>query len=476
MKARTKHLCYLLLAFLLGGLCFYLVTRSFCRPQVVNNVANPPVVVKLTETNLPIVLINTNGLCNQMTQERNISARMCIIHNGEGQLNHADTAAYREQRMEYNGLADIHIRGTSSASLDKKSFSLRLKNGKTPLFGWKKSNKWYLLAEHRDGSLMRNALTYELARPYFGYVPHVRHCELVIDGVYQGVYLIAEKVSRERLGIKKGDKNDASCSGGVLIKKSKVETFKSKYAARDSIGYAIGSTGLSFEVDYPNNLSPAQLNYIQTDFGRMEDAINSGLYSEYSKRINVMSFVTYQLVQEFTNNPDGYVASQKMYKSTGNDIYTMTIWSFDTGYGNITHDRWSANTLRYKSKAEQAERPFWWETLAKDTVYHRIMTDRWAQFREESFSDTNIENKIDSLQQLLTAYHAADRNSQAWNATEETNLLSMPHPFDKSVDYLRNWIICRLDYLDSEWLGTAPNTAKCDSAFMELGRAIMYKK
>ena len=475
MKVRVKRLVYLALAFVLGGLCVFLVTRGL-HPKTENNVANPPIVVKLTETNLPIVLINTNGLCNRMTQVKTISAQMCIIHNGEGQLNYADTAAHHGQRMEFTGLADIHIRGTNSSALDKKSFSLRLKDGKSPLFGWKKSNKWYLLAEHRDGSLMRNALTYELARPYFDYVPHVRHCELVIDGVYQGVYLIAEKVSRERLGITKSDKNDASCSGGVLIKKSRVETFKSKYPARDSIGYAISPAGLSFEVDYPNNLSPAQLNSIQTDFSLMEDAINSGLYSEYSKRINVLSFASYQLVQEFTNNPDGYVASQKMYKSPGNNTYSMTIWGFDTGYGNITHDGWSANTMRYKSKSEQGERPFWWETLAKDTVYYKIMTNRWAQFREESFDAANIENKIDSLQQLLTVHHAADRNSQAWNTSNESNLLSMPHPFDKSVDYLRNWITCRLDYLDSELLGTTHNTAKCDSVCMELGRIIMYKK
>ena len=120
MKARMKHLGYLSLAFVLGGLCTFLVVRGL-RPKVVNNVANPPVVVKLTETNLPIVLINTNGLCNQMTQQKDIAAQMCIIHNGEGQLNYADTAAHREQRMEFNGFTDIHIRRTSSSMLDKKS-------------------------------------------------------------------------------------------------------------------------------------------------------------------------------------------------------------------------------------------------------------------------------------------------------------------------------------------------------------------
>lgn len=92
----------------------------------------------------------------------------------------------------------------------------------------------------------------------------------------------------------------------------------------------------------------------------MEDAINSGLYSEYSKRIDVLSFVSYQLVQEFTNNPDGFIVSQKIYKSSGDSLFSMAIWDFDVCYGNcITRDGWFTNVMRYKSRSDQEEKPFW---------------------------------------------------------------------------------------------------------------------
>lgn len=223
---RIRHLCYLFLAFVLGGLCAFLGRRWLHRSEIDNRVAKPPVVVEFAETNLPIVLINTDGKCKQMTQERSILAKMSIIYNGDNQLNYVDTIRHRNQCFEYEGYASIHVRGASSSGLDKKSFALRLvaddgTREKHSFFGWKKSSKWCLLAEHKDGSLIRDALTYELARPYFDFVPHLRHCEVVIDGVYQGVYLIAEKVSRDRLGIKKVDKNDAFCSGGYIIEKNR---------------------------------------------------------------------------------------------------------------------------------------------------------------------------------------------------------------------------------------------------------------
>ena len=371
MKQNIKYLFCAILIFVLGGVCAYFGRRLIHQNKRQNQndirIKNPPVVVELKETNLPIVLISTDGKQNQITRENSVLAKMCIIFNGDDELNYADTVSHRGQHVEYEGNTYIHIRGATSTEVDKKSYSLHLVTGsdgkgeKHALFGWKKSSKWCLLAEHKDGSLMRDALTYDLARPYFDFVPHVRHCELVMDGVYQGVYLIAEKASRDRLGIKKSDENDAFCSGGFLVEKNRGETFRSKYPARDISGNALDSEGLRFEVGYPNNPSNEQLEYIQTDFGRMEDAIATGMYSEYSKHIDVLSFASYHLLQEFTNNPDGFVVSQKIYKSHVDTVYKMAIWDFDVCYGiSVSRDGWYTNILRTKSKSYQNERPFWW--------------------------------------------------------------------------------------------------------------------
>ena len=80
--------------------------------------------VKLTSTNLPIVWIEVNG--NVIDRDERITARMKIIHNGEGNLNYADTVAHPGQTIDYEGYVALRYRGNSSYSMsDKKPYSFR---------------------------------------------------------------------------------------------------------------------------------------------------------------------------------------------------------------------------------------------------------------------------------------------------------------------------------------------------------------
>ena len=54
--------------------------------------------VRLTQTNLPIVWIDVDG--EMIDTEDRITAKMKIIHNGNGQLNYADTVAHPGQNID----------------------------------------------------------------------------------------------------------------------------------------------------------------------------------------------------------------------------------------------------------------------------------------------------------------------------------------------------------------------------------------
>jgi len=64
-------------------------------------------------TNLPIVLINTNG--QTIPDEPKITAQMGIIYNGPGQMNHQN-----DPLNNYNGKIGIEVRGQSSQMFPKK--------------------------------------------------------------------------------------------------------------------------------------------------------------------------------------------------------------------------------------------------------------------------------------------------------------------------------------------------------------------
>lgn len=79
--------------------------------------------VQVEETNLPIVFINTLGSVIQ--REDRITARMKIIDNGAGSVNHGDTIAYPDQTVDYEGYIGLKYRGNSSfEKSDKKPYGL----------------------------------------------------------------------------------------------------------------------------------------------------------------------------------------------------------------------------------------------------------------------------------------------------------------------------------------------------------------
>ena len=120
----------------------------------------PPYVsnVQLTSTNLPIVWIEVNG--DTIKRDERITARMKIIHNGDGRLNYADTLLHPGQTIDYEGYIALRYRGnTSFTHSDKKPYSFRpldkpLEEGgtkkKVNILGMGKDNNWDILAPFED--------------------------------------------------------------------------------------------------------------------------------------------------------------------------------------------------------------------------------------------------------------------------------------------------------------------------------------
>ena len=160
--------------------------------------------VRLTQTNLPIVWIDVDG--TMIDTEERITARMKIIHNGNGQLNYADTVAHPGQKVDYEGYIALRYRGNSSFSAsDKKPYSFRTidkpleedgQKVKVKILGMSKDNNWAILAPFSDKSMMRDMLAFELSRPWMDYTPDGRYCEMFLDGTYYGVFIITEVVSK----------------------------------------------------------------------------------------------------------------------------------------------------------------------------------------------------------------------------------------------------------------------------------------
>ena len=432
--------------------------------------------VVLDSTNLPIVFINVDH--QMIYMESKITGRMTIIHNGEGRMNYADTVLHPGQTIDYDGYISIKYRGATSFSASpKKPYNIRTlaqpleaggKKQKVNLLGMGSDNDWALMAPYADKSLMRDLLTYKLAEPYFEWVPEGRFCEVILDSVYYGVYVLQEKVSKGKTRLNLDDPGETGdrLTGGYIVEVDRIDgenTYQSPYEATYTDLTPIGN-GINVVMDTPDNddISSSQRDYIHSRLRAMEDALWDDAFDTeprgYSRYIDVQSFVDFQLSQEFTHNIDAYRLSAKMYKrrDSQDPLFHAMIWDFNFAYGNVDYDDgFRTDTWMYLANdviISACMQPFWWIKLNRDPQYAALVAKRWQQYRREAYSNENIYNTIDSLAQQLTVCSAIERNSAAWPVWGRSiwPAYYVAESFEDEIGFLKDWIGRRVKFMDNE--------------------------
>ena len=444
--------------------------------------------VMLQETNLPIVFINTNtdGTTPQVIhKDYRIAARMKVISNANG-INYGDTIEHPDQTVDYEGWIGIKYRGNSSFDASpKKPLGFRTyktkdindAKQKVAIMGMPKDNNWVLLAPYNDRSMIRDALMFQLARPYFEYVPRVRHCEVILDGCYYGVYIMTEKPTKGkgRLNLDDPGTEGDELTGGYQLeidRNDEEHWYTSKHYAIDKEGnqydayYKIHFLYKHPEYDEMMPDYPQQLEYIHNQIDLMEDALAGDNFKDpvdgYRKYLNPISFIDQQLSQEFANNVDGYRLSTNIYKhrDSVDPLFKTTLWDFNIAFGNADYcnayltDFWVYQNTYFTSTNAYQKVPFWWMRLMQDPEYVYQLKERWAEYRLGAFSDEHIVTVIDSLVNQLEIGGAIARNYQAWPVW---NRYVWPVPnyqtvntYEKEIAALKEWIKKRVKWMDEQ--------------------------
>ncbi len=224
--------------------------------------------VDFKKSNLPIIIINTNG--NEIYDDVKTSADLKIIYNGLGIENDITDVP-----KEYNGKIGIEYRGSSSLGFPKfpYGFETRDETGEdnsVSLLGMSKESDWTLNASYNDKSMMRDGLAYILAGDVMDYAPRVRYSEVMINDEYQGIYLLVEKIKRDknRVDIAKlepTDNDGDALTGGYIIKLDKETGSNSGQGWISPFKpYTNAWQNTFFQFDYPKDslITQAQKEYI----------------------------------------------------------------------------------------------------------------------------------------------------------------------------------------------------------------------
>lgn len=430
----------------------------------------PARIFPFESSNLPILAISTK---NQIIQDEDkIEAWMQILNRTDGSVNPlSDTATMPKIRL------GIEYRGSSSQFFPKKSFGIEIQDrqgedSSAALLGMPAESDWALVANFTDKTFMRNAFTYEMARSMGHYAPRTRYVEVVLNGDYQGLYVLTEKIKRgdDRLNIAKLKPTDTtgnSLTGGYILKIDKEtgslsEGFYSDYVPNSNENGQV----IRFLIDYPKpeNLHRKQKAYIQDYIQRFEEALIDSNFMDpeigYRKYLDVNSFVDYFLINEWSRNVDAYRISTYLHKpkiNPGNGkLKAGPVWDYDISWFNADFcggdqtEGWVYD-FPILCPADIAQPPFWWPRLAEDPAFMREVACRWQDLNSTIFSPHSRNVWIDSISGLIQAAQA--RNFQLWPILGEyvwPNPQPVPNSFEEEVLRLKSWIYVRKYWLDSQ--------------------------
>ena len=339
-------------------------------------------------------------------------------------LNAREKVGAMMKTVGYEGAIGIKLRGNSSLSFNQKkyTFETRNENGKdsvVSLLGLPAHSKWVLLAPYNDVSMMRDPLAFQLWRDMGHWGPRTVMCELMMDGEYRGIYILAEAIKRgeERVPISKLKKSDVSgreLTGGYMLRIDAYDendvTFESKIPG---IGDGIMNSQITWSIIYPkkDNLQPEQLAYIQNYVDTVEQVIQSDYFADpkkgYARYIDVPSFVDYFIHSELSLNADGYKRSAYFYKEklhadgSGGKLCAGPVWDYNLAYGNCNFC--NANNLEAWcfEGGNTNPTPAFWQRLLQDPAFRRAVKQRYFQLRKDVLSNQRLFQYIDNQAHLL---------------------------------------------------------------------------
>jgi len=412
-----------------------------------------------TSSNLPLVVITTNG--QTIPDSPKIIANMGIIWNGPGKRN-----SLNDPMNDYNGKIGIEIRGSSSQMFPKKSYGFETRSGDgleldVSLLGMPEENDWILYAPYTDKSMIRDVLSYTLYASLGNYSPRCRYVELILNGNYDGVYVLMEKIKRDkgRVDIAKLttiDNTGENLTGGYIIKIDKTTGSGGEgwYSYYTNI---LGNT--YYQYDYPKQdvITEAQRTYIQTYVNGMEKALYSEKYSgtgSYHDFLNDSSCIDFMIINELAKNVDGYRLSSYLYKDKNRVMKTGPIWDFNLTYGNANYvNGWITTGFEYQVNlgGDYWQNPFWWNKLMRDQAYVNSLKKRWATLRLKELSSQRISFVVDSLTSLIS--EAEVRNYVRWPilGTYVWPNYYIGPTYSSEITWMKDWITKRLAFLDQMW-------------------------
>lgn len=308
--------------------------------------ANRDYVINITNTGLPVVIINQpNGDTSWEQTGENVFSKATKFDTIEDNYPGNITVYNADGSVDLATATSMtRLRGNTTQAFPKKPFAVKL-GSKSQILGMKKHKRWVLLANWKDKSLMRNHIALGIAQKFTntftdGIPWNVsgQFVELIYNGVHVGNYYLCEqiKIDENRLNIQPeydsedypSITSDQVGQFGYLLECDDYYDENTKFLTKHYIPFQFKDDG---------DAAGVILNYVKAKVQGIEDNLYQGFknkdasaYKAAYTELDLPSVVDQLLIYEMTMNSEmGHPRSVYMYINGTGKLCAGPVWDFD---------------------------------------------------------------------------------------------------------------------------------------------------
>ena len=334
----------------------------------------------------------------------------------------------------------IKCRGNATFGEDKKPFLVKL-DKPNDLLGMGSARNWVLLANAYDPTNIRNKIVLDFAKKTsLKWTPDCEYVDLYLNGEYNGLYLLCEKVEVGENRLELDGENDFLCKNE---KNSRLNDLQNLF---------LTEYGRVTEISFPKNTSKELKSQIMSDVQLMENEIMDES-DNLMEHIDLDSWVIKYLIDEISENIDADFCSSYFYceyKGGEPRFYAGPIWDYDMTLGNAGLRNFNPKTFIAKSpRFAYGERRYYISLYNKDKFYNRLL----EIYSENIFPlvknvfESSIENIGDAIEQ------ASYLNKIRWTDMYDSFKTSLEVYYNEmSTNEICEYLIERINFLNEVWI------------------------
>ena len=407
----------------------------------------------------------------------------------------------------------VKVRGNWTTSYDKKSLRIKFdkKQNLCGLNGGEKFKNWVLLAVWKDASFLRDATGLKMFKALFPdyYASDCKLVEVEVNGVYMGVYLLAEQqeTKENRINITEAEEDSTNTDIGYFIE---FDSYYTSEAENERFEINYGDNITDYEGRILDNLqkgytiksdvySEEQKNFIMKYMNRLwsicYNASYNNLYfrfkSDYtleqyepagtsddekcknciSEVIDITSLANMYIFNELVCDPDLYLTSFLMdidfAEGKDHKLRFEAPWDFDSTMGNKRFNNLGTDACNnginemfaglgqsdVNGEDYRTHGNPWMVIFIKQAWFQKLLKDQWNSIKPTealnkliSFIDENSASKYEpAFNYTRNFWGTPAENGELCAYTKDAAKTSQA----ASAKYLKDWLTARFSAVDT---------------------------